>query len=85
MLLSHLEQPTEEEIAEAIEARNGSLIARYAVAVQYHRNRLAEDLPNKIEAAGNAKKELDMLKAAIKNADETKSLLQSVLKQVRPA
>lgn len=84
MLHDSLEQPSEDEIAEAIEAKNGSVIARYAVAVQYHRNRLAEQLPQKIEGAANAKRDLDVTKAAIKNADETVKLLQSVLRQVRP-
>lgn len=78
------EPPTQEELAEAIDTANGALIAQYAVAVQLHRNRLADDLPAKIEAAANAKRDLDTAKAAMKNCDEIVKLCQSVLRSIRP-
>ena len=84
-MIRSYEQPTQEELAEAIDSANASLIAQYAVAVQLHRNRLADELPSKIEAASNAKRDLDTTKAAIKNADETVKLCQSVLRSIRPA
>jgi len=76
--------PTQEEITAAIDEHNAHLIARYALAIEHQRQELSQGLPGRIEAAANAKRDLDVTKAAIKHHDQTISLLQSVLRQLRP-
>jgi hypothetical protein len=76
--------PTQEEITNAIDERNSSLIARYALSIEHERQLLSEQLPTHIEAAANAKRDLDVCKAAIRHHDQTINLLQSVLRQLRP-
>lgn len=83
-MASEIVAPSQAEISEAIDASNASLIAQYAILVQTQRNALAESLPSWIEAASNAKRDLDVCKAQIKHCDETVRLLQSVLRTVRP-
>lgn len=76
--------PTEDEINAAIDAKNADLIARYALSVQRHRRDQAERLPSLLQKCSDAKRDLDVCKAVIKNADQTVSLMQSVLKTLRP-
>lgn len=76
--------PSQDEITAAIDERNASLIARYALSIEHERQQLSQALPSRIEAAANAKRDLDVCKAAIRHHDQTVSLLQSVLRQLRP-
>jgi hypothetical protein len=75
--------PSEDEISAAIEGRDSALIARFALALDKQRRDLRAGLPQLLEAAANAKRDLDVRRAAIKNNDQTISLLQSVLKDLR--
>lgn len=74
--------PSEEDISQAIEDANSILIAKYAVQLEFARQQQSAQLPELIEAHGNAKRDLDICRASVKHFADTINMLQSVLKQL---
>lgn len=63
---------------------NAEQIGRYAVAIQSHLDELQRGLPTAIERHGDAKRDLDVLKAQINYCKTTLTNLQSLAKTARP-
>lgn len=82
--MSQFYTPTDEELNKAVEEQNSLLLSRYALAFENLRRGLHEQVPDLLAAASNAKRDLDKCKAAIKSADSSINLIQSVLRQMRP-
>ena len=76
--------PDPEDLQEAMRSENTQVIADYAI--QYHiiREAVERELPRLTEAAGTAKRDLDVAKAQKKHCDNTINMCQTLLKTLRP-
>jgi hypothetical protein len=72
-------EPTQEEINQAIDDGNKGQLARYLISLEQCKQKVGETIPQLTEAFGNAKRDLDVKRAAYKYFNDTIKTVQSVL------